>query len=224
MFPSSSRNQKLENNVSTIAEGEKTKPVEATENTGQEQQQQQKLEEKEAGATSVVVEAELELSNVEQNVEIIRLLCKSNARVNIKDAKTLTPLHYACRANNYVFRFFFLFFKILFVFLMFYYKNNEKPKESSRSAHVVRGWREHSRSKLAIALACVLHLRKLYFFFIILMTIIKKEYRSHNNIINIIRTRTNVPNCFAKKYSTSTPPIDKAVRLSPTLHSMAILR
>lgn len=104
--------------MSTIAEDEKSKPVEATESTGQDQQQQhqqQQIEEKEAGSTSVV-EAELELSNVEQNVEIIRLLCKSNARVNIKDAKTLAPLHYACRANNYVFRliFFFVLFGLMF--------------------------------------------------------------------------------------------------------------
>lgn len=38
----------------------------------------------------------------DQIVEIVRVLCKSGARVNIKDAKNLTPLHYACRVNNYV--------------------------------------------------------------------------------------------------------------------------
>jgi ankyrin repeat protein len=34
-------------------------------------------------------------------IEIVILLCKSGARVNSKDIKSLTPLHYACRSNSY---------------------------------------------------------------------------------------------------------------------------
>jgi ankyrin repeat protein len=50
------------------------------------------------------------LPNTDQ-IEIIRLLCKSGARVNSKDSKSLTALHYACRVNSKVgYNFFFLFF------------------------------------------------------------------------------------------------------------------
>ncbi|CAF0712711.1 unnamed protein product [Brachionus calyciflorus] len=34
-------------------------------------------------------------------IEIVRLLCKFGARVNIKDTNQLTPLHYACRSNSH---------------------------------------------------------------------------------------------------------------------------
>jgi ankyrin repeat protein len=44
---------------------------------------------------------EQQLANSEQ-IEILRLLCKSGARVNSKDSKSLTALHYACRVNNKV--------------------------------------------------------------------------------------------------------------------------
>ena len=32
-------------------------------------------------------------------IEIVDLLCKAGSRVNSKDIKSLTPLHYACRSN-----------------------------------------------------------------------------------------------------------------------------
>ena len=35
-------------------------------------------------------------------IEIVRLLCKAGARVNCKDSKNLTPLHYASRSNSEV--------------------------------------------------------------------------------------------------------------------------
>ena len=35
-------------------------------------------------------------------LQILQILCKSGARVNTKDNKNLTPLHYACRANSEV--------------------------------------------------------------------------------------------------------------------------
>jgi len=34
-------------------------------------------------------------------IDIVNLLCKSGARVNSKDIKSLTPLHYACRSNGH---------------------------------------------------------------------------------------------------------------------------
>ena len=34
-------------------------------------------------------------------IEIVDLLCKAGSRVNSKDAKSLTPLHYACRSNSH---------------------------------------------------------------------------------------------------------------------------
>lgn len=38
----------------------------------------------------------------DQNLLICRLLCKSGARINLKDSNSLTPLHFACRTNNHV--------------------------------------------------------------------------------------------------------------------------
>ena len=35
-------------------------------------------------------------------LEIIDLLCSAGARVNSKDSKCLSPLHYACRSKNEV--------------------------------------------------------------------------------------------------------------------------
>lgn len=37
-----------------------------------------------------------------KHIEIVRLLCNAGARVNCKDSKNLTPLHYACRSNSEV--------------------------------------------------------------------------------------------------------------------------
>ena len=33
-------------------------------------------------------------------IEILKILLKSGARINSKDGKNLTPLHYACRSNS----------------------------------------------------------------------------------------------------------------------------
>lgn len=37
-----------------------------------------------------------------KHIEIVNLLCKAGARVNCKDSKNLTALHYACRSNSEV--------------------------------------------------------------------------------------------------------------------------
>jgi ankyrin repeat protein len=36
------------------------------------------------------------------HADIVELLCNSGARVNCKDARYLTPLHYACRSKSEV--------------------------------------------------------------------------------------------------------------------------
>ena len=48
-------------------------------------------------------EAEEEVLNSKYSnyIEIVDLLCKGGSRVNSKDVKSLTPLHYACRSNGY---------------------------------------------------------------------------------------------------------------------------
>lgn len=38
----------------------------------------------------------------QKHVDIVSMLCKAGARINCKDAKNLTPLHYACRSNSEV--------------------------------------------------------------------------------------------------------------------------
>ena len=50
----------------------------------------------ESTATTTVVS-----SKYSNYIEIVDLLCKSGARVNSKDIKSLTPLHYACRSNGH---------------------------------------------------------------------------------------------------------------------------
>ncbi len=35
-----------------------------------------------------------------KHIRIVQLLCDAGARVNCKDSKNLTPLHYACRSNS----------------------------------------------------------------------------------------------------------------------------
>ena len=37
-----------------------------------------------------------------KHIRIVQLLCDAGARVNCKDSKNLTPLHYACRSNSQV--------------------------------------------------------------------------------------------------------------------------
>ena len=38
----------------------------------------------------------------QRHVDIVSMLCKAGARINCKDSKNLTPLHYACRSNSEV--------------------------------------------------------------------------------------------------------------------------
>ena len=45
--------------------------------------------------------AEKNLSK-QKHIDIVSLLCKAGARINCKDSKNLTPLHYACRSNSEV--------------------------------------------------------------------------------------------------------------------------
>ena len=40
--------------------------------------------------------------SINKYVRIVELLCAAGARVDCKDAKNLTPLHYACRTNGHV--------------------------------------------------------------------------------------------------------------------------
>jgi ankyrin repeat protein len=44
----------------------------------------------------------------QRHVDIVRMLCKAGARINCKDSKNLTPLHYACRSNSEVSRLLFV--------------------------------------------------------------------------------------------------------------------
>ena len=51
-------------------------------------------------------EEESKSSASQRHLDILRMLCAAGARINCKDSKNLTPLHYACRSNSQVSLFF----------------------------------------------------------------------------------------------------------------------